>query len=250
MSEDKSSCLSYDEMEEFITNEEGMDEDRLFIIYDHFGRCKDCADQAKVMMKINNFFSSWNAKSHGEAIRRMGKEPAVSNNRGKYITAIQVITEKGDNLLKLLYSKAEDFKDSLDCFSSSWSVSYAGTRSIDPLPALDIAGATTPAISTLPMKLVSKFAWNNKILSDSVIAVSETGEKSVTITTRNNNVVIKLEDFEKEGLPLIYMESDKKERLYSKYEFDSEQNCWISSFIVPPEGHYLLLIEEGIEDCK
>jgi len=61
--------LSFDDMEKYLSSE--VSEDEALLMDSHMGTCNECAEQVRVMRRLNFRFNQWTAKTHALAYRQL-----------------------------------------------------------------------------------------------------------------------------------------------------------------------------------
>lgn len=213
-------CLSFEELDRYLTNLEDMTEEEIYSISYHLGHCEECAERARVLRMFDFLYEECPSEIYGLAGSGVTSEKkSIEAERfkerisDKIIAALRVIVDKPGTLVQFLTEKIEALSDLAPDMNF---VAYAGTRGI---------GGRRPAESR-------------------AMAVSETGEKTLHVNGTEDSLTIKMEGFTDNEVPQVFLVAEGLAPLAADIKPDTgREGSWSAVFADIPQGDYVLIFK-------
>lgn len=217
MNHEYGACLSFEDIDRYVSNLQEMTEEEIYIISRHLGHCEECAERARALRIFDFFWEEWTAEAHGQACSSVTGEKRSAEVEGikkvlcgKILAAVRVIVNKPGEIMQLL---TENIEALAGLATDMKFVAYAGTRG---------RGVRRPAESR-------------------VMAVGETGEKTLLVSGTAGGLEIRMDGFSEGDVPAVLLIAEGMEPLAADIKLDVErEGCWSAIFTDIPQGDYVL----------
>lgn len=223
MEKQNSPCLSFDDIRRYVDHWKEMSYDEIYTVSNHLYHCDKCAELARAARLFDLLWEQWTADAHGAAVKWMnGKETGsieamrmVEQAGKRIVAAVRVICRAPGEAISFLTERLEDI---IGCSPELKFFSYAGTR------GKGISGQ----------------------IQDSVISVSESGDKVLFVSGSSKSLTVRLEGFDNRDDPEVVLQAQGREPLAAELMPDGEwEGCWHAVFANIPSGEYVLLFKSN-----
>jgi hypothetical protein len=215
-------CLSFEEIDRYITNLEDMTEDEIYIVSYHLGHCEECADRARALRMFDFLYEECPSEIYGLAsgsieCEKKSLEVEIIKEilNDKIMASLRVIANKPGTLIQFLTEKIEALTDLTPDMNF---VAYAGTRG----------------------------GGGRHLAESRAMAVSENGEKVLLVSGTEDSLTIKMEGFAEDEVPRVFLIAEGLEPLAADIKPDADrEGSWSAVFTEIPRGDYVLAFKSS-----